>query len=168
MKKLLITILLYTIALAIPSGTHIVVSASEVPVRITINAQPCTSTGSCHYGGDLACLQLTPERDGWILPSGDILQGFYLAGSQEIVLPPNYGPEVLAHEKCHAWLRGQDIRVLQHFPTTPMPFNLAAEYSANDLDEDEARTCAAYQVRPDWLEQVSPERYEWAKAYLGR
>ena len=160
MRKLLALVL--TTALVVQALPHVAAAPATPPgsAYTTVSDRPCTRFGLCPYGD----LPLAEGGDAWVLPSGDALMGFYMSGSQEIVLPPNYTQETLVHEGCHAMI-GSSVEGL-NFPTTQIPFDLSPYAPDQYLAEDAARTCAAYQLDPEWLEQVSPERYAWAETWI--
>ena len=142
--------------------------------RITVSERPCTLIDQyCPFGADLP---LSSDGSYWILSNGAGLGGFYrwrqtpLGLTQEIVLPPHYLYSALVHEECHALQGNSDAWPAtdagRAFPTTAAPFDFGFYRPDEIFSEDVADTCAAYQLDPDWLEQVSPERYAWAETWI--
>jgi len=167
-RKAFLAELLILLALLLPAltnGPRVAAATFETTARITISARPCTHAGVCPFGE----LAPTDSSDGWVEEDSRLL-GFYYAGSNEIVLPLNYKYTILLHEECHSREQTYHIELL---PTTPAPWGNGfgayadlALYSPEEVQsEDAANTCAVYQLQPDWLKQVSPERYAWADKY---
>ena len=139
-------------------------------VRIRISERPCASDGGCPYG------------QTWVTNQVE-LKGFYWQPTGEIVIPPNAEYSTIIHEACHA---GQGLECPKDdislscwpmtaagltFPRTPSPWIMldinGQPIMGDTLIEDAARTCTAYQLEPEWLAQASPERFAWAKKWLG-
>jgi hypothetical protein len=140
----------------VPGGTRL-----AIPAGTTVVWGSCASDGACYP------------------------YNFYWAPTHEAVLQPGEGPVKVQHELCHAH---QHLSINGGTELQPSDYDLESWYATSEgtsyaaaiagsswpwqeggnrnLLEDFAWACAYWYVAPADLLDLSPQRYQWAKANL--